>query len=115
MNRVNEVSSFCAVGLPLCNVNPSLSICVEILLHSENVRPSSSVAPLTLGSLSFFSPSLIWIVFPEPLFAVEDCVMPLKLKWAVIITIFMAEYTFPPKRDLAFSPSRLSQSLQSPH
>lgn len=54
MNRVNEVSGFCAVGLPLCYVNPSPSICVEILLHSENVRPSSSVAPLTLGSLSFF-------------------------------------------------------------
>lgn len=63
MTGVNDVSDFCALGL-----HPSPSLSVEILLHSESVQPSSSVALLTLGSLSFFPPSLIWIVFPEPPF-----------------------------------------------
>lgn len=91
MNGLNDVSDFCPPGLPPCRANPCLSVSVEILLHSENVLPSSSVALPTLGSLSIKKKkkSLIWIVFPEPLFAVKDCVMPLKLKWAAIITIFM--------------------------
>lgn len=42
------------------------SISVEILLHPENVLPSSSVALPTLGSLSYFLSPLIWIVFPDP-------------------------------------------------
>lgn len=54
MNVVNDVSDFCALGLLLCHTNPSLSISVEILLHSENMLPSSSVALPTLGSLYFF-------------------------------------------------------------
>lgn len=56
----------------------------------KNVQPSSSVALLTLGSLSFLFFLSDLDCISRALFAVEDYVMPLKLKWAAIITIFMA-------------------------
>lgn len=105
MNGVNDVSDFWALELPLCHANPSPSISVEILLHSENVWPSSSVALLTLVAFHFFSPSLSDLdCISRALFAIEDCVMPLKLKWAAIITIFIARVYISTKAWLGFPP-----------
>lgn len=69
-------SDFSALGLPLCHANLSPTI----WCGSEKVLPFSSVALPTFVDLDCISRSP---------FAAEDCVMPLKLKCAAVITIFM--------------------------
>lgn len=104
MNVLNNISDFCALGLRPCRANSCLSTSVEIPLHSENALPCSSVAPgFFFSCFPCFPPVSDLDCISRSLFAVADFLMPLKLKWAALIAVFMGWVYISTKAWLCFA------------